>query len=139
MINHLCVLSEVAPSYAPAGRSLVAVCLRGDRADAGAEQALRDKLAGWFGRSVFDWQHLRTDRIPAALPPLPVIKRPGPSDRCELSPGLFACGDYRDGGTLDGAIRSGRATAEVVAHRLIMRRSAPLVARTGDRRGGPVA
>ena len=69
-INNFCVPSEVAPGYAPAGRSLVSLTLLG-AAEPDLEAVSR-QLRGWFGPVVAEWRHLRTYRIPRALPACPV-------------------------------------------------------------------
>lgn len=118
-INHLCVLSEVAPSYAPKGQSLVSVCLRAGAADADTKEAsIRGQLAEWFGKAVHAWRHLRTDRIASSLPPIDLLKYSDSSAATEIRPGLFQCGDAMGSGTLDGALRSGRVTADAIAQRL---------------------
>ena len=109
-INNLCVPSEVAPSYAPAGRSLVSLTVLG--ASEPDLDALRDQLRGWFGSAVADWRHLRTYRIPRALPAYPVGGSPEQPSR--VAPGLYACGDHREHPSLNGALASGRKAAEAV-------------------------
>ena len=109
-INNLCVPSEVAPSYAPPGRALVSVTIlgAGDPDLDGVERQLR----GWFGSTVTDWRHLRTYRIPRALPAYPVGgfgKQP-----VRLAEGLYACGDHREHPSLNGALTSGRRAADAV-------------------------
>ncbi|HKK92143.1 MAG TPA: NAD(P)/FAD-dependent oxidoreductase [Longimicrobiales bacterium] len=115
-VNHLAVLSDVAPGYAPAGRSLVAVNAVGDAAtepDA-FDVAAREQLAGWYGEDVVErWRHLRTYHIPHALPAHP----PGsldPSDGPLEIDGVLVAGDHRVHGSIEGALRSGRLAAEVV-------------------------
>jgi glycine/D-amino acid oxidase-like deaminating enzyme len=109
-INNLCVPSEAAPTYAPAGRALVSVSILGaGEPDVGAA---RTQLTAWFGPSVRDWSHLRTFRIPRALPAFPVgadFDRPP-----MLAPGLYACGDHRQQPSLNGALASGRQAADAV-------------------------
>jgi phytoene dehydrogenase-like protein len=109
-INNLCVPSEVCPSYAPAGRALVSVSILG--AGEPNLDAVRAQLRQWFGRSAEAWRHLRTYRIPHALPAYPVggaLTRPA-----RLTTGLYACGDHRGQPSLDGAMASGRRAAESV-------------------------
>ena len=69
-INNLCVPSEAAPSYAPAGRALVSLSILG--AGEPDLDAVGRQLRGWFGSSVTEWRHLRSYRIPRALPAYPV-------------------------------------------------------------------
>jgi glycine/D-amino acid oxidase-like deaminating enzyme len=109
-VNNLCVPSQAAPGYAPAGRSLVSVSLLG--AGDPDLDAVGRQLQGWFGKTVSEWRHLRTYRIPRALPAYPVggfAARPA-----RLAPGLYACGDHREHPSLNGALLSGRHAAEAV-------------------------
>ena len=118
-INHLCVPSEVAASYAPSGQALISASVLGLPSDESAVEAqARAQLTDWFGPAVAQWRLLRTDRIPEALPAQP----PGPFQAAErevlLRPGLFACGDHRDIASLQGAMGSGRRAARAVAEAL---------------------
>ncbi len=117
-VNNLCVPSQVAPGYAPAGRSLVSVtALRWSDAAALVDE-VRGQLSEWFGAQVASWQHLRTyeieDALPNQVPPAlsPVAKPPRVAD------GLYRCGDYCDTGSINGAMASGRHAAEAVVRDL---------------------
>ena len=115
-VRTLCVLSEVAPSYAPPGRALVSVSLS-DRLDAPAgnlPQAVRIFLRAWFGSGVDAWRHLRTDRIRNALSPVDLLQGHDGAVSPRLDEGLYLCGDYRESGTFDGALLSGRKAADAV-------------------------
>ncbi len=115
-IAHLCVPSRVQRSYAPLGQELVAVTLLGDppEPDERLEALVQEELTGWFGSGVRAWRPLGVDRVRAALPAQP----PGvlePAERpVALAPGLFVCGDHRDQGSINGALRSGRRAAEAL-------------------------
>lgn len=113
-VRTLCVLSEVAPSYAPGGRSLISVSVRDERCEAGQslQENVRHELRGWFGSSVDRWRHLRTDRVAAALPPIEVLPRLTAAGVQSVRPGLYRCGDYLESATLEGALLSGRKAAE---------------------------
>src|SRR5690606_11973182 len=68
-VANFAVMSEVAPSYAPPGRSLsAAACPGADGSDAALETDARRQLRGWFGGAVDGWDLLRTDRIPHGQP-----------------------------------------------------------------------
>lgn len=109
-INNLCVPSEAAPGYAPEGRSLVSVSVLGAGEPDLAQ--IEAQLRAWYGPAVAQWRHLRTYRIPRALPAYPVgAFAPQPA---QLASGLFACGDHREHPSLNGALRSGRRAAEAV-------------------------
>jgi glycine/D-amino acid oxidase-like deaminating enzyme len=109
-VNNLCVPSEAAPGHAPPGRSLVSVSVLGSGEP--DLDAVAHQLRGWFGAVTAEWRHLRTYRIPRALPAYPVGGfQPLP---VRLAEGLYACGDHREHPSLNGALRSGRLAAEAV-------------------------
>ena len=118
VVNSVAVLSEVQPSYAPSGKSLVSVGVVGspDLDDASLEMAVRDELIDWFGEAVTRWDHLRTYRIRHALPNqrhprLDPVEQPP-----RLESGVFLAGDHRETGSIHGAMHSGtRAAAAVLA------------------------
>lgn len=115
-IRTVCVLSEVAPSYAPPNRALVSVSLTDATDDASGDlpQVVLSSLRYWFGQTVDSWRHLRTDRIRSALPPVELLRPSGDAHSPRVGPGLYLCGDYRESGTLDGALLSGRRAAEAL-------------------------
>jgi phytoene dehydrogenase-like protein len=119
-INHLAVMSDVAPSYAPQGAALVSVSVLGNAAsdEAAIEEAVREQLRGWFGVVVKDWRHLRTYRITHAFPgqTAPALTELQRSVR--LDDGLYVCGDHREHGTIHGALASGWRCAQAVAEDL---------------------
>jgi phytoene dehydrogenase-like protein len=114
-VDNLCVPSAVSPTYAPAGQALISATVVGaaDADEKSLEIEVRRHLTSWFGIAVADWRHLRTYRIPLALPArkslepaaLPVRRRPG----------LYLCGDHRETPSLQGAMASGRRAAEAVS------------------------
>lgn len=109
--RNLAVMTNVAPSYAPAGRHLIAAACPGTMAD-DLESAVREQLRDWFGAPVDDWEVLRVDRIahgqPKQAPPLHA-RQP-----IKLDDGRWVCGDHRDTASLQGAMFSGRRTAEAI-------------------------
>ena len=106
------VMSNVAPSYAPHGRHLVAAAVPSPSDSVDLETAVRTQLRSWWGSQVDEWRHLRTYRIahgqPDQSPPF------HPKRRVSLGEGLFVCGDHRDTGSIQGALHSGRRCAEAV-------------------------
>jgi phytoene dehydrogenase-like protein len=115
-VNNLCVPSNVAPSYAPAGAALISATVLGDPAgdDAALGGAVREQLAGWFGPAVRSWRHLRTYRIPHALPDQSAPALTDPARPVRLRRGLYVCGDHRETASIQGAMRSGRRAADAV-------------------------
>jgi phytoene dehydrogenase-like protein len=115
LVRTVCALSEVAPSYAPAGRALISVSVsEWHGRDDELPRAARGYLQSWFGRQVDDWRHLRTDRIAHSLPPLELLPASRDETSARVTAGLYLCGDYRESGTLDGALLSGRKAADTL-------------------------
>ena len=114
-VNHLCVLSDAQPSYAPKGSALVSVTLLGiprapdDRVDAD----VRAQLENWYGDAVRSWGLVRVDRITRALP-----RMSENAGRAESVDDLFVCGDHVATPSIQGAMESGRRAAESVHARL---------------------
>ena len=115
LVNNLCVPSQVSPGYAPSGRSLISVTVLGlpESSDEDLKKKVLDELTDWFGAVVKTWRHLRTYRIPYALP-----VRGGGMDSSpggpRWGPGLYVCGDYLENASIHGAMFSGRRAAEAV-------------------------
>ncbi|ONK58742.1 uncharacterized protein A4U43_C09F16190 [Asparagus officinalis] len=117
MVNNMFFATNVAPSYGPKGKVLVSVSLIGAYEDESDEELTAEvvrELSGWFGsEEVGAWRHLRTYRIGFAQPD----QRP-PTDLTGKDPrvgeGLYACGDYMNSATFDGALVSGRRAAEAL-------------------------
>jgi phytoene dehydrogenase-like protein len=109
--TNVTVMTNVARSYSSDGRALVAAACIGSFGD-GLDDAVRAQLRGWFGPSVDAWQHLRTYHIAYGQPD----QRPpfGPKRPVRLAPTLWVCGDHRDTGSIQGALFSGRRTAEAI-------------------------
>ena len=110
------VLTAAAPSYSPDHRHLVVSTVLG--AEALPEPRLRAELERIWGVGTAHWEHLATRRIPhalpAALPPTP----PGLRRPVDLGDGLFVAGDHRDSPSVQGALVSGRRTAQAALARL---------------------
>ena len=119
-INSLTVPSQVAPSYAPPGQSLISVVVIGQMSsdDDTVEAAVRGQLTDWFGAQVKDWRHLKTYRIAHALPAQPP-PMPDPTVAViPAKPGIFVCGEYGSVSGIQWAMLSGRLTADAVKEEL---------------------
>lgn len=114
-VLNVAVISNVAPSYAPADKHLIVAALPGVT-DGDLEALSRKQLRSWWGPQVDDWKHLRTYVInhggPVQKPPF------SPKQRVNLGNGLFVCGDHRDTGSIQGAMFSGRRCGEAVVQSL---------------------
>lgn len=114
-INNLCVPTVAAPSYGPAGKSLISVTVLGTGNDPDHLLAeVRQQLSEWFGTAVQDWHHLRTYSIPYALPAQSPPALNAPERPVRWQAGIYVCGDHRDNASIQGAMVSGRRAAEAV-------------------------
>lgn len=117
VVNNLCVPSQVSPSYAPQGQSLISASVLDDTIDENSlTQAVKSDLRLWFGDVVDSWKHLRTYNIKYALP-----NQTTPAFNPAIQPSvvrdnLYVCGDYRTNGSINGAMLSGRLAAEKIVH-----------------------
>jgi phytoene dehydrogenase-like protein len=114
-VLNVAVISNVAPSYAPADKHLIAAALPGVT-EGDLEAMSRKQLRSWWGPQVDNWKHLRTYVInhggPVQKPPF------SPKQRVNLGNGQFVCGDHRDTGSIQGAMYSGRRCGEAVVQSL---------------------
>jgi phytoene dehydrogenase-like protein len=108
-VTNTAVLSNVAPTYAP-GRHLVSSSVVGGDTD---EPAVRAHLARLYGVDTRGWEPVARydvhDGVPDQRPPMHRFRKP-----VRLDPGLHVCGDHRDTGSIQGALVSGRRTADAI-------------------------
>jgi len=107
------VISSAAPSYAPPGRHLIAAsALMGPDGSVPEEAVVRNHAADVLGADATRWQPLIRHLVPRALPeqaaPL-TVRRP-----VRTADGTWVCGDHRDTASIQGALVSGRRTAEAI-------------------------
>lgn len=103
------VVSNAAPTYAVAGRALVATTVLGTEVD---EADVRAHLTTLYAASTRSWDTVAVHRIPYAVPSI----APGTSLRQDVRHGdLFVAGDHRDTASIQGALVSGRRAADAVA------------------------
>ncbi len=110
-VDNSVVLTRAAPSYSPDHRALVASSWVHGTGEPPAEPDVRRRLAQLYGTGTSDWQHLATYDLPRALPAMPA---PHPFRRSIRWAGCYVCGDHRDTSSIQGALVSGRRTAEAV-------------------------
>lgn len=119
-VNHLAVLSVVAPTYAPSGAHLVSANAVGDAAllpDAELEAAARVQLSEWFGPAFRGARLVRIVRVPESLPRQDVPSEPREVAVTSPRPGVWVAGDHVATASIQGALLSGRLTAEAIALR----------------------
>lgn len=111
-VAHTAVLSNVDPSRAPAGRTLISSTVLGTPPD-DVDAAVRTHLARLYGTPTNRWETLAVHHTPDAVPAM----RPAydPHRPVRLLAGLYVCGDHRDTTTLQGALHSAtRATTAIL-------------------------
>ena len=115
-VNNFCVISQVAPSYAPTGKHLISVSVLGTHAltDVQLGGFIIAQMKNWFGKVASSWQLLRSYHIAHAQPQqLPGALEP-PQRPIRIRPGIYVCGDHRDNASINGALVSGTRAAEAV-------------------------
>ncbi len=106
-VNHLVLLSAVAPSYAPQGQQLISATVV-NRGPVPAEAKIANEIEEIAGRSL-QLKHLRTDAIDRALP----AYHPQAPQFLQRDFG-YECGDHLSSPSSNGALRSGRLAAEAM-------------------------
>lgn len=108
------VVSNPAPSYAPAGQHLVqASALLGPDRPVPTEDDVRRHAGELLGADPRGWRLLHRHEVPHALPAQPAplaLRRP-----VRLRDHLVVCGDHRDTASIQGALVSGQRAALDVA------------------------
>lgn len=120
-VNLFCPVTNVAPSYAEvAGGVLLAVEVV-DRSwvyHSDLQRAVVEHLKGWFGGGVASWRFLRQYAVRHAL----LDMSPSVMDNflpVRVGEGVYACGELCVGGSVEGALLSGRRAAEAILEDLI--------------------
>lgn len=116
LINNLCVLSNVAKSYAPAGQSLISASVvdKTELSSVDVEASVRHQLKEWYGAQVDSWRLLKRYSIPYALPSQPAHFRDLTAPSPRLNENLYSCGDYAETASIQGAMVSGRKAAQAL-------------------------
>lgn len=110
IVNNVAVMSDLAPDYAPDGKALISVSVLGENRESNLPLVVQQELKEWFGEKVTTWKHLRTDLIKEALP---TQEETNPIGFREIG-GVFVCGDHAISASIEGAISSGKSTAEAI-------------------------
>jgi len=115
-INNLCVPSDINPSYAPAGKSLICVSVLNHEnlICEDLQTHIMTQLEDWFGDEVKQWKLLKAYDIKNGLPDnsVPALKRVDKTVR--YREGVYVCGDHMDTASIQGALASGRRAAEAL-------------------------
>lgn len=113
LIANTVVLSEVAPTYSPDGRSLIATSVLGHGYnDDDLDARLRPRLSTLYDTDARPWSRVAIRQVANAVPAMPAphdFRRP-----VRIGAGRYLAGDHRDSGSLQGALVSGRRAATAV-------------------------
>jgi predicted NAD/FAD-dependent oxidoreductase len=74
------------------------------------EEQVRRQMDAWFAAGTREWELLRIDRIPHAVP----FQREAGEMPARLGNGLYICGDHCGIASLNTALVSGTAAAEAI-------------------------
>jgi len=107
------LMTHTVPSYAPAGRHLIAAtCLLPRGAAPAEENDVRRHLSEIWGADISAWELIRRDDITDALPAQPAPVGAARSPR--YAERLYVAGDHRDTASIQGALASGERAARAV-------------------------
>ncbi len=117
LINHIAICSQAQASYAPEGKNLISanVIQKHNLSDYELYKTSRKELETWFGAEARDWTHLKTYRIDKALPRKEHLTVPNKGSVHQLEEGIYMCGDHLHDPSINGAMRSGRITADAMS------------------------
>ncbi|MBU3665248.1 MAG: FAD-dependent oxidoreductase [Chthoniobacterales bacterium] len=111
-VLHAALLTNVAPSLAPAGRHLWSVTVKPDHPRAHDAEFVAAVVASWFRADRSELQPLDFIRVLYAVPAQPPGFQRRPAPWGELPPGLLVAGDAVSGASIDAAMASGEAAAK---------------------------
>lgn len=113
VVHNMCVPSDIAPFYAPVGKTLISVSTQGLRTENENDLAntIKKELKAWYGKEVEDWQFLKSYQIPKALPN---FDKSSINKNLKLSEILYQCGDATSYPSLNAAMSTARKVAEMI-------------------------
>ncbi|WP_298148726.1 NAD(P)/FAD-dependent oxidoreductase [Flavobacterium sp.] len=107
IVNNVVLMSCVAPNYRITNKQLISVSANGT---GWTNEQITNDLQLLFGAQVRDWKLVKYYEIYEALPNLNPIR----SFSSQQKAGVYYCGDYLTQGSINGAMQSGRITAEAI-------------------------
>ncbi|WP_405634897.1 FAD-dependent oxidoreductase [Streptomyces sp. NBC_01178] len=110
-VAHTAVMSEVDPSRAPEGRTLITSTVLGPPPP-DLDRSARAHLAALYGVPTDRWELLAARHDPEAVPAMEAPHDPRRPVR--VLAGLYVCGDHRGTSTVQGALHSGRRAAKAL-------------------------
>lgn len=120
-VNNISILSDISSSYAPAGKSLLSVSVVGkvEMEDLQLREKIGNEIASILSLDKKDIKFLTSYHITHALPE---VKEPSMNlTKSDVSIGedRYLAGDYLVGGSLNGAMGSGRQCVNILLEDLV--------------------
>jgi predicted NAD/FAD-dependent oxidoreductase len=113
-VLHAALVTNVAPTLAPAGAHLWSVTVLPDHPRAGDVEFVAGEVVSWFQAGAEQLRHLAYVQVPYAVPEqLPGFQR-RPAPWGTLPAGLLVAGDAACGASIDAVMASGEAAAKKV-------------------------
>ncbi len=114
LVNNMCVVNLVQPSYAPKGSYLIAVNITKshDLDDEELVDNVMKEMAQWYGVKVNNWEHIKTYHIKYALPKENKIV--GSEYAIKHSEKVYICGDHLSYGSMNAALKSGKIASQLL-------------------------
>jgi predicted NAD/FAD-dependent oxidoreductase len=113
-VLHAALVTNVAPTLAPRGRHLWSITVVPDLPAGDDADLVAGIVAGWFGASASELDHLDFIRVPYAVP----LQPPGYAARSapwgSLPPGVQVVGDAVSGASIEAAMAGGEAAAKIL-------------------------
>jgi hypothetical protein len=116
LANNIAVMDNIAPAYAPEGKSLIGLSVIGKNPIDNDEQLaamIKQELGQWFA-DANNWQHVKTYRIKYALPNDDRVINDTKQSTFKLSDNCFICGDHLLNGSINAAMKTGRLAADAI-------------------------
>ncbi len=115
LVNNICVLSDIAPNYAPKGKSLISISVilneeRNALEEATMLEATKTELNEVLPESA-SWQFIKAFKIPHALPKIEQLKEPTAFNFALDERGVIVASDYQSYGSVNAAMQTGRLVA----------------------------
>ena len=120
LVNNLCVISNIAPGYAPGSKHLISLSIIGnpDLSSEDLDVKIRQELKFWFGDQVLEWELFDARFVKYALPNQQKVQHDLNPKTIQVDDHLYICGDHLLNGSVNAAMKSGRIAAEFLAQKI---------------------
>lgn len=115
LINNIAFMDHVSPNYAPEGKSLISVSIKNQLSvdPTLLLELVMKELLQWFPESNH-WKFLASYSIPYALPNNQSVTNNTNVAEMTISDHCYLCGDHTLNGSINAAMKSGKAVAEEI-------------------------